>query len=412
MATGTPWAGVGGAPAASNYTWGGTTPRRLAYSSPGIDALPDGTKDYADATAQGYYKARDAADGQWLWTKAGEMKAYDTTGMAMTDTGFGRSIPTASANLPSASYIAGGPQTKVKDAIGTNPGGVAAPDGGPAFTIGPGPVATGALPAATTAAQITPPPGGVAPGATGALPTSLTGAATYAPNDSSLVAKQLQALLASDSPYVQRARTRAMEYANSRGGLNSSIAAGAGEGAAIDAAMPIAQADASAHLGSLRDNANALNQFGAAGNAFQFQGALNTQNAGITTARDAAQFGYQTQLNAQGAAINTARDSAQFANRLTEMRATTDEQIRLMDKQQGTNLYASYRTSSENIQNDYAAAIQAIQVSDMDADVKSAQIANLQNLTIARQNFLSTIYSNSPGWSADWAKFAVEVSGG
>ena len=388
MATGTPWAGVGGAPAASNYTWGGTTPRRLAYSSPGIDALPDGTKDYADATAQGYYKARDAADGQWLWTKAGEMKAYDTTGMAMTDTGFGRSIPTASANLPSASYIAGGPQTKVKDTIGTNPGGAAAPDGGPAFTIGPGPAATGAL------------------------PTSLAGAATYAPDDSSLVARQLQNLLASDSPYVQRARTRAMEYANSRGGLNSSIAAGAGEGAAIDAAMPIAQADAAAFLGSQRDNTNALNQFGAAGNAFQYQGALNTQSNGFQTARDAAQFGYQTQLNQQANNFTASRDATQFANRLTEMRATTDEQIRLMDKQQGTNLYASYRTASENIQNDYAAAIQAIQVSDMDADVKSAQIANLQNLTIARQNFLSTIYSNSPGWSADWAKFAVEVSGG
>ena len=37
----------------------------------------------------------------------------------------------------------------------------------------------------------------------------------------------------------------------------------------------------------------------------------------------------------------------EFANRLTEMRATTDEQIRLIDKQQGTNLYASYRTAIE-----------------------------------------------------------------
>ena len=151
------------------------------------------------------------------------------------------------------------------------------------------------------------------------------------------MARQLQNLLSADNPYVQRARTRAMEYANSRGGLNSSIAAGAGEGAAIDAAMPIAQADAAAFLGSQRDNTNALNQFGAAGNAFQYTGALANQNAGITTARDAAQFGYQTQLNQQANNFTASRDATQFANRLTEMRATTDEQIRLMDKQQGTN---------------------------------------------------------------------------
>ena len=122
MATGTPWAGVGGAPAAENYTWGGSTPRRLAYSSPGIDALPDGTKDYADATAQGYSKSRDAADGQWLWTKAGEMKPYDTTGMAMTDNGYGTQIPTHSANLPSDSYKAGGAATAQPGAYG-QPGG-------------------------------------------------------------------------------------------------------------------------------------------------------------------------------------------------------------------------------------------------------------------------------------------------
>ena len=58
------------------------------------------------------------------------------------------------------------------------------------------------------------------------------------------VSGRLHGLLDSESPYLDRARARARQYANRRGLMNSSIAAGAGETAAIDAALPIAQADA------------------------------------------------------------------------------------------------------------------------------------------------------------------------
>lgn len=63
------------------------------------------------------------------------------------------------------------------------------------------------------------------------------------------VSGRLHGLLQSDSPYIDRARTRARQYANRRGLMNSSIAAGAGEAAAIDAALPIAQADANIAAG-------------------------------------------------------------------------------------------------------------------------------------------------------------------
>ena len=58
------------------------------------------------------------------------------------------------------------------------------------------------------------------------------------------VSGRLQGLLSKDSPYLARARTGAAQAANRRGLLNSSIASGAGEAAAIDAALPIATADA------------------------------------------------------------------------------------------------------------------------------------------------------------------------
>ena len=58
------------------------------------------------------------------------------------------------------------------------------------------------------------------------------------------VAGQMTGLLANESPYMTSARSNAQQAANSRGLLNSTMAATAGEKAAIDSALPIAQQDA------------------------------------------------------------------------------------------------------------------------------------------------------------------------
>lgn len=67
---------------------------------------------------------------------------------------------------------------------------------------------------------------------------------SYIDKAKSTVAGQLKSLLASDSPYIQQQEAKAQEQAQSRGLLNSTLAAQAGREAAIDAALPIAQADA------------------------------------------------------------------------------------------------------------------------------------------------------------------------
>lgn len=74
------------------------------------------------------------------------------------------------------------------------------------------------------------------------------------------VSGQLDSILAKGSPYLERARAGAAQTANARGLLNSSMAAGAGEAAAIDAALPIASADASVYGTASRDNQAAANQ--------------------------------------------------------------------------------------------------------------------------------------------------------
>lgn len=71
---------------------------------------------------------------------------------------------------------------------------------------------------------------------------------------------QLQGILAKESPLLQRAQGRAMDIANSRGLLNSAMAAQAGTAAMIDAAAPIAAQDAQTFQSASRENQSTLNQ--------------------------------------------------------------------------------------------------------------------------------------------------------
>jgi hypothetical protein len=73
---------------------------------------------------------------------------------------------------------------------------------------------------------------------------------------------QMQGLLAANSPYMELARQNALATANGRGLLNTSIAAGAGEKAAIESALPIANADAQLYMQQSMANQNAQNQAG------------------------------------------------------------------------------------------------------------------------------------------------------
>lgn len=65
-----------------------------------------------------------------------------------------------------------------------------------------------------------------------------------APPEIETVEGRLSGLLASESPYLTAARTRAKQEMNARGLLNSTMAGTAGEKAAIESALPIASQDA------------------------------------------------------------------------------------------------------------------------------------------------------------------------
>lgn len=133
-----------------------------------------------------------------------------------------------------------------------------------------------------------------------------------------LVGTQLQGLLESQSPYMQQALLAGQRQAASRGALSSSLAAGASQAAAIQAAFPIAAADAQTYSRVASENVAAINNTNLAKLQSTTQMATTIMNASAAMAQ--AQLSAQTQLES------------------TAMQATSQQSIARMQTQMQADL--------------------------------------------------------------------------
>jgi hypothetical protein len=131
--------------------------------------------------------------------------------------------------------------------------------------------------------------------------------------DNEYVSKNLNGLLNENGQYIQQARQQAVGQANSRGALNSSIAAGNAQGAAIQSALPIAAGDASNALSLQESNLNNLSKSetaniganaemssaAAAAGASMYSADANNRGALLRQQDQLAFTGEQNQLNYQ-----------------------------------------------------------------------------------------------------------------
>lgn len=186
------------------------------------------------------------------------------------------------------------------------------------------------------------------------MPTAATGggpgAVTRSVTDNELTSSNLTKLLQGDSPYIKQAMDRSLQTMGERGLVNSSLAAGAGTAAAIDAALPIASADASAYGTAARDNQSAQNNFNLADKQAANSAAIagmqmagQAQLAGINAAYQQQaqdrQFGQQFQLQQNQNDFNAKqlRDQQQF--QLDQLKINMDLAYDKMTLDQ-TNTYA------------------------------------------------------------------------
>lgn len=124
-----------------------------------------------------------------------------------------------------------------------------------------------------------------------------------------LVQNQMQGLMNRGGAYMQNAARRGLETANRRGLLNSSIAAGSAERSALEAAMPIAQADAATFGRTQSENMESLNR-----GLMQERDILNQQTLeGRRQAGAGIQAGLQAQLAREQMALDLQRQRENLA---------------------------------------------------------------------------------------------------
>jgi hypothetical protein len=200
-----------------------------------------------------------------------------------------------------------------------------------------------------------------------------------------LVENRVSGIIDANSPLMQRAAAQGQMGAASRGLANSSLAVGAAQTAVLDAATPIASADASTLAAAARQNASEVNttsRFNA--------GQENTTSQFNTTAENqASQFGLDESLKAQLAnqdadtkavlasydgALKTAMANADAANKQVLMNLDNQAKIAMTNLDGKWKVQIQSTASASDAYRQMTQNISAI-VTDKDMDGASKQAA-------------------------------------
>lgn len=202
-------------------------------------------------------------------------------------------------------------------------------------------------------------------------------------------ADTMTGLLRSDSPYMTAARQRGREYGASRGLLNTSIAGGAAERSAIEAALPIAQQDAaySQSLGTIAAQEAA-------------SGRLSAQEAAQALGMSEAE--YQQQVGLSGLesrqALELERVQQEGAN--LRQQAEIEANISMDAMQLGSQERTSLGSAITNLGESFSEQIANIQRDpNVDPDAKTAAIETLSNAYRANLESLMSVYGVSIDWT-------------
>lgn len=194
------------------------------------------------------------------------------------------------------------------------------------------------------------------------------------------VSGRLNSLLSQENPYIQQARQGAMEQANSRGLLNSSMAAGSGQRAAIESALPIAQQEA-----------ETANRYGLNEQSFNYNAAMKDAEAENAMTRallqgdyNLANTGYQGEieqgLNAQQHGFDLEMLDAETQANMDLRRLQGDIDARLEQIGADAETRSQVMTSIGKEHQQYSNDVMSIMTSpDLDADAKQSYIDSLNS---------------------------------
>lgn len=235
----------------------------------------------------------------------------------------------------------------------------------------------------------------------------------WIPEDDS-VATRLTGLLASDSSYIATARAAGQRTGHKRGLLNSSIAGGAAESAAIAAAAPIASQDASQTFrrnqavlegGISYDNSSRLQEEQIAG-----QRDLNAQQNQFTAGRD--EFNANAQRERDTFLTNAERErdlliqNGANAQQMRDFEQRTAEQVRQLSSQErqaahsaDTSILQTQINANSQLSGQYLQAFANLaNDSNVPAATRNAYIAEFQRVMENGQRLINVMRNTPLTW--------------
>lgn len=237
--------------------------------------------------------------------------------------------------------------------------------------------------------------------------------------NTSSVSDNVNGLTSQDSAYMRQAKAAGMDTANQRGVLNSSIAAGASQKAAYDAAVPIATADAA------NVTQKDLSAQGFAQNTkLQAQQNQSTQtiaqmNIDASAKQQAATIMAQLQISGDQLAAQKAIAQMNLDDADKQQLLSIAEQSNLADKQQQTQISVAQMNVASDQQDKAMAA--ATSYASIYQNMVNAINTNTQIPADARQAYLAnakTLYDNGMGLveqtynvSLDWGQQSTAAGG-
>ncbi len=249
------------------------------------------------------------------------------------------------------------------------------------------PATTTTTPTTTTPAPVVPPASAVPVPTAPVLPAPIAMPDAPVAADAS-VANQLTGLLASDSPYIALARNAGMRTAGRRGLLNSSIAAGSAEAAAIAAAAPIASQDAAQIQQTNQANLESWNQLR---NASTLQNSQMAMEAWKTMDSNIQQILLSNSSNAAG--MERLLKQGEIESAIAMMRedgALTQTRINA-----NVSLISGYMSAFSQLASN----------PDLPASVRDAYISEFQRVTGSSQSLIALLSGMSPGTGGNGTSF-------
>lgn len=205
---------------------------------------------------------------------------------------------------------------------------------------------------------------------------------------------RLNKITESGSRYTDLAKKDAIRNANSRGLINSSMAAGAGTEAAIRSGLDVAKQDAQMYADKRTNDQNSENEF-----------LKNRQSADLNIERDAAKNELDMRRDTHSTELNILLEDVQSSNRMDESQWDADIKIRadkiLSDEKFNQETKIQYINSIDTINRDANAAITEISISDASPEQQAGAIQNIKDNRDAQISVYEDLLNERPEW--DWS---------